>query len=601
MEFRILGPLEISDNGHTLALGGGRQFALVGLLLVHRNTVVPTDQIVEELWQGSPPPTASKIVRNTVSLLRKELGDRLVTRSPGYMLRVEPGELDSARLEQAVADGRPEALAGALALWRGSPLAQVAYYDFARAEIDRLEELHLSAIETRIDADLEQGRHAAVAPELEALTHAYPLRERFLEQLMLALYRSGRQADALETYRQARRALDAELGLEPSRHLQELERKILTQDPALDAPTPPSRTPVAPRRRGGLLIALGAAALLAAGIAAGALALTSGGETKSLAHVAANSVGVIDPKSNRIVAQIPVGAAPSQMALTDDSLWVVNSADESVSRIDPARRVVVRTIAIPGDPGGIGADDSGAWLVYRRSRGGGYVDFAGAAFIDARFNDVKQLVSLSRLFDPSGLFALAPGAAWMTGAGFVLRLDPSTGRLLRTIRVSPVGAAGFEAESGIDIGEGGVWVIGSADVVRIDPQTGGIVARIPIAQNATGGPPNPTAIAVGEGAVWVASRRVAFSSISGGQNSPVLRGTVSRIDPKTNAVVATIPVGADPFGIAVGEGSVWVANRRGFSISRIDPRTNEVVASIPIGNRPQGIAAGHGAVWVSVS
>jgi YVTN family beta-propeller protein len=146
-----------------------------------------------------------------------------------------------------------------------------------------------------------------------------------------------------------------------------------------------------------------------------------------------------------------------------------------------------------------------------------------------------------------------------------------------------------------------VWVIGSADVVRIDPQTGGIVARIPIAQNATGGPPNPTAIAVGEGAVWVVSRRLAFSSIRGGQDSPVLRGTVSRIDPKTNAVVATIRVGADPFGIAVGEGSVWVANRRGFSISRIDPRTNEVVASIPIGNRPQGIAAGHGAVWVSVS
>jgi DNA-binding SARP family transcriptional activator len=176
MEFRILGPLEISDNGHTLALGGGRQFALVALLLVHRNKVVPTDQIVEELWQGSPPPTAPKVVRNTVSLLRKELGDRLVTRSPGYMLQVEPGELDSGRLEQAIVDGRPETLAGALALWRGPPLAQVAYYDFARAEIDRLDELHLSAIETRIDADLEHGRHAAVAQELEALTRAYPLR-----------------------------------------------------------------------------------------------------------------------------------------------------------------------------------------------------------------------------------------------------------------------------------------------------------------------------------------------------------------------------------------------------------------------------------------
>jgi YVTN family beta-propeller protein len=596
MEFRVLGPLEIADNGRTLPLGTGRQLALVALLLVRRNTVVPTERIVDELWGESPPATAAKIVRNSVSLLRKELGNRLVTRSPGYLLRVDPDELDADRLEEAVADGRPEALSEGLALWRGPPLPEVAYCDFARPEIERLEELRLAAIESRIDAALEQGRHAQLVPELEALVRAHPLRERLREQLMLALYRSGRQADALEEYQAARRTLDDELGLDPGPGLQQLERRILNQDPILGPPAPAAAPRL--RRRSGLLLALGAAALLAGAIAAGVVELTSGGNTKSLARIAPNSVGVIDPKTNRLVAEIPVGSSPTRLALTDDSLWVVNSGDRTVSRIEPDRRVVARTIALPGEPGGIGADGSGAWIVYARSTGQ-YTDSAGAAFIDARYNDVNRTVALNRLWDSSGSFVLLPGAAWTAGAGFVSRLD-SSGKLVRSIRVSPIGAAGFESESGIALGEGALWVIGSADIVRIDPSTGEIVARIPIAQNPTGAAPNPTALAVGEGAVWVASRALTFTSTYIKSQVPIRRGTVSRIDPRTNAVVATIPVGADPFGIAVGEGSVWVANRRGFSISRIDPRTNKVVAAIPVGNRPQGVAAGAGAVWVSV-
>src|SRR5262249_11756607 len=143
MEFKVLGPLEIADDGRVLQLGSGRQLALVALLLVHRNTVVPTERIVDELWGESPPATATKIVRNAISLRRKELGDRLVTRSPGYLLRVDPNELDADWFEQAIADGRPKA---ALALWRGAPLQEVAYYAFARAEAERLEDVHLAAI-----------------------------------------------------------------------------------------------------------------------------------------------------------------------------------------------------------------------------------------------------------------------------------------------------------------------------------------------------------------------------------------------------------------------------------------------------------------------
>ena len=195
---------------------------------------------MDELWDGDPPPTAAKIVRNNVSLLRKELGDRLVTRPPGYLLRVEPGELDADRLGSALAGGRPEEIEAALALWRGPPLEEFAYEGFAQAEIARLEELRLAATEERIEAELARRRDAALVPELEALVQQHPLRERLQGQLILALYRSGRQSDALEAYRRARRALDEQLGIEPGPALRELERRILNQDPSLGASTIPT-------------------------------------------------------------------------------------------------------------------------------------------------------------------------------------------------------------------------------------------------------------------------------------------------------------------------------------------------------------------------
>jgi YVTN family beta-propeller protein len=594
MEFRILGPLEIADDGHVLALGSGRQLALVALLLVQRNTVVPTDRIVDDLWQGSPPPTAAKIVRNSISLLRKELGDRLVTRAPGYLLRVEPGELDADRLESAVEDGRPETLTEALALWRGPPLSEVAYHDFARPEIERLEELHLAATEARIDAELAKGQHARLVPELETLVRAHPLRERLREQLMLALYRSGRQADALEAYQDARRTLDTELGLEPSKRLQALERKILNQDPTLEVPTTPTQRA---RRRSGLLIAAGAVALLAAGLAAGAIALTSGGEAKGLARVARNSVGVIDPETNRIVAQIPVGDSPTRLSVSGNDVWVLNYGDNSVSRIDAAKRVVLRTVALPGPPSGIAADRHGAWADYLNSTrtgfGGGS---AGAAFIDGRFNNITRTVRLNRLFMGSNAVAVGLGSIWTADTGFVTRIDPETGKIRALI---PTGRA---PEDGVAVGEGAVWALAGVGVMRIDPARNEVVATIPIAQTLNGRGYTSTAIAVGNGAVWVANWYSAFSEYSLTRDIPTPRaGTVSRIDPESNAVIATITVGRDPFGVAAGDGAVWVTNRTAFTVSRIDPRTNEVVKTIRIGNRPRAVAVGGGAVWVSVA
>ena len=264
MDFRILGPLEVDEAGRAIPIVSGRQRALLAILLVHANKPVSTDRLIDELWGEHPPASVRKGLQVLVSRLRKTLGKgsaRLATQPDGYLLHVEPGELDLDRCERlgrqgrealARGDCRPaaEQLREALGLWRGPPLAEFAFESFAQAEIGRLEELRLALLEDRIDADLACGTHATLVGELEALVAEHPLRERLRRQLILALYRSGRQADALEAYREARTVLDEELGLEPTPALRELEHAILTHDPSLRAPTPPrpsvSRLPVPP-------------------------------------------------------------------------------------------------------------------------------------------------------------------------------------------------------------------------------------------------------------------------------------------------------------------------------------------------------------------
>jgi DNA-binding SARP family transcriptional activator len=268
MEFRILGPLEVCGEGGRKLNLTGKQRALLAILLLHANEAVSTDRLIDELWAAEPPETAGKALQVYVSRLRRVLDadGLLVTRPPGYALDLGPHELDLHQFErlrtearQATADGdqraAAEKLREALSLWRGPPLADLAFEPFAVVETARLEELRLTTTEERIEADLALGRHADVIGELEALVTEHPLRERPRAQLMLALYRARRQAEALAAYQAARRALVEELGLEPSPELQELERRILRQDPSLDveAPPPPDRSlsseTVAPRRR----------------------------------------------------------------------------------------------------------------------------------------------------------------------------------------------------------------------------------------------------------------------------------------------------------------------------------------------------------------
>lgn len=232
MEYRLLGPIEVLDGKRSLPLGGPKQRALLAVLLLAANRVVPRSELVEAVWPEGPPPTAATAVQVYVSRLRKTLPEGVLeTRPAGYLLHVDPGQLDLERFERLAGEARPRE---ALAFWRGEPVEGIELGAWARAEVHRLEELRSAVLEDRIAEDLAGGRHAEVIGELEGLVAGQPLRERFREQLMLALYRAGRQAEALEQYRAARAALRDELGLEPGTELQRLHTAMLRQEERIE-------------------------------------------------------------------------------------------------------------------------------------------------------------------------------------------------------------------------------------------------------------------------------------------------------------------------------------------------------------------------------
>jgi len=566
MEFRILGPLEVVDEGRILRLGSGRQLALVALLLLHANETISVDRLVDELWGESPPPTAAKIVRNSISLLRRELGDRLVTQPPGYLLRVEERELDSERLERAVDSGDLENLSEALALWRGQPLSQFAYERFAQNEIARLEELRLTAVEARVEAQLALARHTSAIAELEALVQQHPLRERLCGQLMLALYRSGRQAEALEVYQRTRRSLDDQLGIEPGPALRELERKILNQDESLGTPLAAVPAEVSGRRRP---LSLAAAAFVLAVAAAVAFVATrdSGG---GLSEVGPNYVGVIDPKTNTIVAAIPVGIRPGPVAAGAGSIWVANLQDRNLTRIDPGQRRAVAAISLDNrTPTGLAVGAGAVWVAHG-PRG-------ELSRVEPQFGEVTRTIAVTPppYGTPFGSVTVFRGYVWAAyGDSTLTRIRPGAVRLSGSTLTGASPAA-------VTAGSGSVWVAnaGDASVQRFDPTTfeEGPIKPITVGRR-------PTAIAYGEGAIWVANLE---------------EDTISRIDPGTNSTF-TIRVGDRPAAVAVGAGAVWVANSGDGTVSRIDPAKREVVRTIETLNAPAGIAAGDDFVWVAV-
>jgi YVTN family beta-propeller protein len=755
MQYRVLGPLEVRDGDRSLPLAGAKQRALLALLLVHANHVLSRDRLVDELWGEEPPETAVQSVQVYVSRLRKLLPpDTLLTRPPGYLLGLEPDELDLRRFERLLAEGRAALAAGnpeeaaavlqdALALWRGPALAEFAFEPFAQAEIGRLEDLRLAAVEERIDADLALGRHADLIGELEALIAENPFRERLRGQLMLALYCSGRQAEALAAYQAARHALVDELGIEPSANLQRLEKQILTHDPALDMPPsrPVSRAPSAampvrverkgvtvlfadlamtdeldedPERAGAFIDRLhseAAAEIEAAGgtvekgiagavlgtfgapsarredhavravsaalatrnrltdvfgdelslrmavesgevilgrpgsfvigtpvvaaarllrlaqpgeivvgeraatatagafelqqrdgayALAGALAPTRSpaqlarertrrrlllvaGALLAAAAIAAavtyvtretpiavppNSVGIIDPKTNKVVGHVTVGDEPDAVAVGEGAVWVTNLADRTVSRVNPKQRTLERTISLSATPSGITVGAEAVWVAHGL--------LGTVSRIEPEFNQVSgtiQTPSVRSSF-AQGAVAVGAGAVWAVYSdATVYRIDPTSMRIVDTTFAG-------NGPSAVAFGNDSLWVANSAQstVTRFNPPT----YSAPPPEITVGR--RPSGIAVGGGAVWVTGTAA---------------DNVTRIDPSTNSTTS-IPVGRAPVGIAYGAGAVWVANSDDGTVSRIDPRRNQAVATIRVGNRPLGIAVGAGAVWVAV-
>jgi DNA-binding SARP family transcriptional activator len=251
VEFRILGPLEVVEDGNPVALGTLKERLVLAVLLLHANEFVSRDRLIDDLWGEAPPPTARKAVNVYISQLRKTLGrgghDPIATASGGYRLRLEPEQLDAERMQQLLEQARESVSKGehadaaerfrsALALWRGPTLAGLQLESLGGDEVARLDELRLAALMDRIDCDLAVGRHEQVLGELKVLVREHPLRERLRAQQMLALYRADRQADALGAYGEARRVLVDDLGIEPSEALQRLQQAILRHDPSLETP-----------------------------------------------------------------------------------------------------------------------------------------------------------------------------------------------------------------------------------------------------------------------------------------------------------------------------------------------------------------------------
>jgi YVTN family beta-propeller protein len=579
MEFRILGPLEVRHDGEgRIPLGAGKQRAALAVLLLHANEVLTTERLIDELWGDSPPKAARKALQVYVAGLRKALGpERIRTHGPGYRLELAPGELDLDRFERLVQTGRDlraggdsagaaTALREALALWAGEPLADLSSEPFAQTAVPRLEELRLEAVEERIDVELELGHDSSLVGELEALVARHPYRERLRGQLMLALYRSGRQADALAAYQETRKLLVGELGVEPSPALQRLEGAILRQEPELeparDTVDVPAAAPVTkPRRSRRPVAAL--LALIAAAVAV-VVGLSRWRDADSLPRVAANAIGVIDAETAEIEAEVPLPVGrPGAIASGGGFLWATSEAEGTVSRVDPDTHDV-QTLHVGGSANGVAYGAGAVWVTN------------GEARQVAQINpDPLRIVQRIPVGNGPGPIAVGEGAAWVANTidGTVSRIDTATG----TWRTSPVGAG----LAGVAVGTDAVWATSEATgtVLQIDPRSGAVVQAVGVGNG-------PTGIAVGAGAVWVTNR---------------LDGTVSRIDPATNSVSATIPdVGLTPTAVAAADGAVWVANSVDGSIARIDSESDmRVDKRIPVESSPSGIAVADGSVWAT--
>lgn len=597
MEFRILGPLEVSRAlDDVVPLGGLQQRAVLAVLLLHRGEKISVDRLVDALWEHDPPPTAAKSVQVYVSQLRKALGDGLLeTSGHSYVLNLVPRQVDVERFEDLVEQGRQQMASGdaltaadslreALALWRGPALADFVYKAFARSEIARLEELRLAALEERIEADLRVGREAELVAELESLIRQHPLRERLRGQLMLALYRTGRQAEALDNYRVARESLVDEFGLEPGTGLRELERAILNHDPSLDVPArlAQGQSLNRPHRRRLVAAAAGVLVLAAIGVP---VALNRQDPPPVHIPVVPNSVAIIDPATNQVVRDVPVGNSPTSIATGNGAAWVLNADDHTISRVDASSTAAVKTFAVAGEPTDLAVGEGSVWV------GSGVPVKSSETFATLDPNmltrvDPESTTVIERIALPESLGGALAGratgqrqivvsdeAVWtVDGDGTLWRVDSGGG-------VRAAFARDDHSSRALALGNRGLWVVGDDSVALVNTASGEIDFETDLATFAL------VSIATGDDAAWV---------------TDPIAGTLWRVDPGVRPLTRAIPVGVGGWSVAYGAGAVWVANALDGTLTRVDPATRRVAARIRLGGTPNEVVVGEGRVWVTI-
>jgi DNA-binding SARP family transcriptional activator len=620
LDFRILGRLEVVEGDRPLVLGGPKQRALLVVLLLHRGETVSTDRLIDELWGERPPATAAKTAQVYVSNLRKVLGDGVVvTRGRGYELAIESGQVDLDRFRVLVSEGRRALQAGdpreargrlgeALALWRGPPLTDFEHEPFAQGEAARLEEERLAALEDRIEADLASGNHAALVGELESLGRQHPLRERLHEQQMLALYRSGRQVDALERYQQTRRELVEQLGIEPGPALRELERAILAHDPALQRHSSGSPRMGGLSRRSALAIAAGVLLLLLVVIAAPLTIDHRGRGASTIVSRQTGAVVAIDPADYRILAGVEVGRSPGDIALGGGSIWVLDAQDQTISEVDPRTRRTVHTLSAGADAERLAYGGGSLWVgsnaSFRTERGNILLHLLNPDLSDLeKINPSTStlpttvtklpIVAQNTVYDEGNdavwarKLAADDGAVWVASStGSVYHIDPGSGRIIATVHGLHSGSVALDPT--------GVWALG-ADGDRgylslISSRTNGVTTHITVPSANIGG------ATVGYGALWFTGHdQGARGAISGvGQESlwRVRVGDTTRVN---------LGLGPGAPGIALGAGSVWVINATANTVIRVDPVTLRTLKVIKLRGIPRDIAFDEGVIWVSVA
>jgi YVTN family beta-propeller protein len=570
MRFGILGSLEVIEDGRSLALGGPKQRALLAMLLLHANEAVSRDRLIDGLWGERPPAMPAHTLDTYLSRLRKLLGpDRIERNAGGYVLRVEPDELDLDRFNRLAAQGVFE---DALAVWRGPALADLLFEPFVAGEAEQLEERRRNVLEERIDADLARGGGADLVGELERLVREHPLRERLLGQLMRALYRAGRQAAALEVYRSAKRRLAEELGLEPGPQLHMLERQILAHDPSLGAPGPVSPGPESSaagssararsshrRLRFGVAAAVGVIA--AFGI--GSLLETGGTHSATGASARVSRLLAVAPGSGRLMLANGLPGSPSGIAEASGSLWLSDPNGQVVLKVDASSGTVVDRIPVGGQPGSIVTGDGSIWVASTTGH--------DVARIDPGTDAITQTVNLGG--GNISAIAFGQGSLWVADSTdqALVEIDAESGSPTRTFALDTRPTA-------LVVGRRAIWVVShdARSVSEVDLASGQTLATIAVGNG-------PVALALGDGVLWVANS---------------LDSTVSAIDTETSQVVATIPVGSGPSALALVDGAVWVASQYSGAVSRIDPRTKVVTKTVHVGGEPVALLAAAGSVWV---